>query len=139
MPAGFKSRLELHAGLGYVWHKSSKITLSSDVAMGWNAESNVEKFGGLILPVTETFASAIMMTKLEIRLSSSAELLHQENLLFNLKRLEGYRIQSLTSLSVAISEHFALKTSIQIFYENTPVPGYKKTDLFILSSIVFKI
>jgi len=76
---------------------------------------------------------------LHYNLSSSTEFILQEALFLDLRDFEGYRLYSYVSISAAINQHFALKTSIQGNYENKLVPGFKKTDIYLLSSIVFKI
>ena len=58
---------------------------------------------------------------------------------FNLEEAKSYRMNNYVSLSAAISPQLALKTSLEIIYDNDPVPGFKHTDTYLLSSIVIKI
>ena len=58
---------------------------------------------------------------------------------FNLENTRAYRMNNYVSLSAAISPQLALKTSIELIYDNDPVPGFKHTDAYLLSSLVIKI
>jgi len=146
--AGYNSRFAVSAGAGYTWLQREKIDISSEAAFGWNTENNAEIITQQFINndniikksnISSSFVSAIISSKIICNVSSTTQLMHQEILFISLKELAGYRINSYSSISVAISSQLALKTSIQISYENKPVPGYKSTDLFMLSSIVFKI
>lgn len=77
--------------------------------------------------------------KLHYAISSSTEFILQEAVFLDLRDFDGYRLYSFASISAAINQNFALKTSIQGNYENKPVSGFKNTDIYLLSSIVFKI
>jgi len=57
----------------------------------------------------------------------------------NMTDVEEYRLNAYSSISASMSRNFALKTSLKIIYENKPVPGYKRTDLYLLSSFVVKL
>lgn len=146
--AGYNSRFAVSAGAGYTWLQREKIDISSEAAFGWSTENNAERVTQQFINndniikkpnISSSFVSAIISSKIICNVSSTTQLMHQEILFISLKELAGYRINSYFSISVSISPQLALKTSIQISYENKPVPGYKSTDLFMLSSIVFKI
>jgi len=78
-------------------------------------------------------------TKLDYVLSPSNEFILQEPLFLDFREFHRYRLYSYAAISAAINKHFALKTSVQVNYENKSVPGFKNSDLYLLSSIVFKI
>ena len=146
--SGYRSRFAMSIGAGYFWILRPQIEVSSDIALGWSSENNAEKLaqqaiGSELKPIKRTvkasFFSSIVTTRINLNLSSTSNLIHQEVLFLNLEELAGYRITSYTALSASISKYFALKTSMQVMYENRPVLGYKNTDLYLLSSIVFKI
>ncbi|MFC2158645.1 DUF481 domain-containing protein [Acidobacteriota bacterium] len=146
--SGNRSRIAFSAGAGYSWIMKPKIEVSSDIALGWSTENNAEKLvqqviDNTIKPINKinraSFLSSIITTKVTLNISSNAQIIHQDIIFLNLKVLAGYRITSHSALMASISKYFALKTSIQVMYENRPVPGHKTTDLYILSSIVFKI
>ena len=146
--SGNKSRIAFSVGAGYSWILKPKIEASSDIAFGWSTENNAEKLVQQVIDNTinpikkinrDSFFSSIITTKISLNVSSSAQLTHHEIIFLNLEELAGYRLTSHTALTASISRYFALKTSVQVMYENRPVPGHKTTDLYILSSIVFKI
>jgi hypothetical protein len=50
-----------------------------------------------------------------------------------------YRLSTYTAISAAFSPQLALKTSLELIYENITVTGIKNTDIYLLSSLVIKI
>lgn len=148
VPSGYNFRFSFSSGAGYTWLEKEKVQISTEAAFGWSTENNAEKLAQKIIPdkiqairpnVSFSFISSILTTKLHCTLSSSTEFVLQEAIFLDLRDFEGYRLFSYASISAAINQHFALKTSIQGNYENKPVPGFKNTDIYLLSSIVFKI
>lgn len=146
--AGYNFRFAFSAGAGYNWIQNKKIEISSEGAFGWSSERSSEKVVpedmGSGLPIIErsiltSFLSSILSSRLVYDFSSAAQFIHEEILFLNMGDLEGYRLNSQSSISASISRYFALKTSIQIIYEHKPVPGYKNIDFYLLSSIVIKI
>lgn len=132
--SGYNYRFALSVGAGYLWKKSEKIELSSEAGFGWSQENNIKKNGGNNISLT--FASCLISTKLKISISKTSELSFDELFFLNLDDTKDYRISSLASISVNISRYLALKISYQIKYNHSPVPGFKSTDHYILSSLV---
>lgn len=146
--AGYNSRFAFSGGGGYMWLKRKKLELSSEGVIGWSSENNIERLllgnmdGQSFIgekSASSSFFSSLISGKLIYNLSSTAQLVHQGSFFLSLADWKDVRLNSYTSLSVSISRYFALKTSFQIIYEHSPVPGYKNTDFFLLSSIVIKI
>lgn len=146
--AGYNSRFAFSTGAGYSWIKKEKINVSSEIALGWSSENNAERlvqqiFGSVFQTIKKkvkaSFVSSVFSSEMLYNLTDSASFSHQEILFLNFEELEAYRINSNSSISAEINKHFALKTSLQLSYENIPVTGYDKTDLYILSSLVFKL
>lgn len=132
--AGYKYRIVLSAGGGYFWKKTEKLTLSSEGALGWNTEKNIE-----IITDTDvglSFASLMVSNKLKTNVTSTTEFVEHLILFFNLKTGKDYRISSMASLAVNISKYLALKLSYQLKYNHAPVPGFKNIDNYFLSSLV---
>jgi putative salt-induced outer membrane protein YdiY len=73
---------------------------------------------------------------MQLALSSNSELVHQDLILFNLENSKDCRVSSLTSVSISISRFFSFKISYQLKYSHNPVPGFKSTDQYLLSSLV---
>ena len=124
------------------------ITVSSELAIRWNNENNTQRIADQSIStsalswektISTSFISSIFTNKADFEVSESAQLILQETLFFNLEDLDDYRSNSFVSLSVAINEHFALSTSIQVIYQGMPVEGFDSTDLYLLSSIVITI
>jgi len=89
--------------------------------------------------MSASFISTLMTNKLIYNVSPSAQVVLQEIIFINLEDLKDYRTNSFASLSASINRHFGLNTSLQVIYERKPVPGYKHTDFYLLSSFVIKI
>lgn len=145
--AGYNYRLALSAGAGYIWRESEKWGLLSEAALGLSAESNISipsnldgasEMNGLNKEnITVSFASCLISSKLNIIISSNSEFTFQETFFLNLDKTKDYRLSSAASLSANISNHLALKLSYQLNYNHLPVPGFKSTDQYLLSSLVF--
>jgi putative salt-induced outer membrane protein YdiY len=146
--AGYNFRWAFSAGGGATWISRDNITLSSELALGWNNENNTQRIADQSIAhtpqswektISTSFLSSIFTNKADLKVSESAHLILQETLFFNLENRDDYRSNSFVSLSVAINERFALSTSIQIIYQGMPVEGFESTDLYLLSSIVITI
>lgn len=145
--AGYNFRSGFSVGAGYAWIKKKKIEVHSEGALGWSGERSSERIlpkdtgdGGSIIERTilTSFLCSILTTKMTINFSSAAQFTHDEILFLNMSDLQGYRLNSNSSISASMSRNFALKTSLKIIYENKPVPGYKNMDLYLLTSFVVK-
>jgi len=132
--SGYNYRLAFSAGAGYTWTESEDLSFSSEVALAWNSENNIKKNNGD--NVSLGFASCLIVNKLKIHLSKGSEINYTGIFTLNLDNANDYRLSTLLSLSVAISSHLALKTSYQVKYNHQPVPGFKDTDIYLLSSLV---
>lgn len=132
--AGYNYRLALSGGGGYFWIKSEKFELTSEVAIGLSRENNISKNNEP--DITLSFASCLISSSLKIKISSNSEFIYQERFFLNLDNTEDYRLTSLSSISTNISSHLALKISYQLKYNHLPVPGFKSTDHYLLSSLV---
>jgi putative salt-induced outer membrane protein YdiY len=132
--SGYKYRFALAVGAGYFLIKSEKFELSSELTLGWSKENNIEKIKNTDLKLS--FASSLITSKMKIKISSNSELVMHEIFFINLDNTNDYRLSSLGSLSVSISRYIALKVSHQLKYNHSPVPGFKSTDQYLLSSLI---
>lgn len=148
VPSGYNFRFAFLSGAGYTWLAHKKINISTELAFGWSLENNAEKLAQQFIGnkmtsiqsnISYSFISSIVTTKLAYVLSPSTEFILKETLFLDLREFQRYRIYSYVAISAAINKHFALKTSVQVNYENKPVLGFKNTDFYLLSSIVFRI
>jgi putative salt-induced outer membrane protein YdiY len=133
--SGYNYRFAFSAGGGYIWMKSKKIEFSTEAALGWSRENNIKKITDETTLLS--FASCLASSRLKIKLSDTSELVCQELFFLNLKNTNDYRLSSLASLAVNISSHLALKISYQLKTNHRPVPGFKNTDQYFISSLVF--
>jgi len=53
-----------------------------------------------------------------------------------MKRAQDARIYADSALTVKVVKHIAKQMGLKIKYDNQPVPGYVKTDIITLSTIV---
>lgn len=132
--SGYNYQLTLTVGAGYFWTQSEKFVLSSEAALGWSVENNIEKNTDLNFSLS--FPSLLISNMIQLALSSNSELVHQDVILFNLENSKDYRVSSLSSLSISISKLLSFKISYQLKYSHNPVPGFKSTDQYLLSSLV---
>lgn len=132
--SGYNYRFALSVGAGYMWKKSEKMELSSEAAFGWSQENNIKKNGDENISLT--FASFLISNRFKISISKTSELSLDEIFFLNLDDTKDYRISSIASISVNISRYLALKISYQIKYSHRPVPGFKSTDQYLISSLV---
>lgn len=146
--SGNNYRIALSGGGGAVWADQEKIQFSTELALGWSNENKTERvdlkkvkgsLAELGKAVSTKFLSSIIANKLALTLSKSAALLLQETIFINMEDTKDIRLNSYGAISTAINSRLALKSSIQVLYENRPVEGYKHTDVFLLSSLVLKI
>jgi putative salt-induced outer membrane protein YdiY len=145
--AGYNYRLALSVGGGATWIDNEKFKFASEMAFGWNNEKNTQRLsignvnGSSVWENTikASFLSSIITNNVNFQLSENAQFSLQEVLFLNLEEIKDFRLNSYLSLTASINSNLALKTSIQVVYENLPVEGYKNTDTYFLSSIVFKI
>ena len=146
--AGYNSRIALSAGGGCTWIKQKKAEVSSELAVGWNNErnkgrvsiNNAHQSSSLWQKtISSSFISSIVDNKIVYRISKNSQLRLQETVFFNLEEMRDFRVNSYSAITVAISPNFALQTSFQLIYEHESVPGYKNTDMYLLSSLVIKL
>jgi len=145
--AGYNYRMALSLGGGGTWIKTDIIDLSTELAFGWNNENNTTRVqvdlnnSSSIWKETirSSFISSLFSGKFSYKISENSKIVNQETVFLNTQELEDFRVNSISSIYSSINSQLALKTSIQIIYQNLPVEGYKNTDMFFLSSLVIKI
>jgi len=145
--AGYNFRVALSFGGGMTWVKQERTTFLTELAFGWNNEESTKSVsldnvsGGNLLQktITSSFPSSILNNRLTCRVSKASEVVLRITVFLNLEDSRSYRMNNYASLSAAISPQLALKTSVELIYDNDPVPGFKHTDAYLLSSLVIKI
>lgn len=146
--AGYDYRVALSFGGGCNWIKGKNTELSSEAAIGWNNEdttrrislNNINNTQAVIeKTMSAAFVSALMIHRWTYQLNDSTRIHLQETIFLNLEDLLDYWTNSYAAVTTSISKYFALNTSCQVIFERKPVPGYKHTDLYLLSSFVIKL
>ncbi|MCP2620043.1 DUF481 domain-containing protein [Candidatus Aminicenantes bacterium AC-334-K16] len=146
--AGYDYRIALSFGGGCNWIKKKNTELSSEAAIGWNNEDtsrriNLKNINNTSAVIEKTmnaaFVSALMVHRWIYQINDSARIQLQGTIFLNLEDLLDYRTNSYAAITTSISKYFALNTSLQVIFERKPVPGYKHTDLYLLSSFVVKL
>ncbi len=145
--AGYNFRVALSFGGGMTWVNQERTTFLTELAFGWNNEENTKSVNLdnvsdrnlLQKTMTSSFPTSILNNRLTCRVSKTAEVVLRITAFLNLEDARSYRMNNYASLSAAISPQLALKTSVEIIYDNDPVPGFKHTDAYLLSSLVIKI
>lgn len=146
--AGYDYRVALSFGGGCNWIKRKNTQLSSEAAIGWNNEDTTRriKLNNINNPqaviektMSAAFVSALMVHRWIYQINDSARIHLQETIFINLEDLLDYRTNSYAAVIASISKYFALNTSCQVIFERKPVPGYRHTDLYLLSSFVVKL
>ncbi len=114
--SGIRHRMSTVAGVGRTFTDGPQARFKADLGFTYTIQKDVapapnadEGFGGLRASIEARRA-----------VSSNAQLRMDVVLDDNLEELEDLRADILTSLSVAISEDLALKTSLQLLWDNQP-------------------
>jgi len=141
--AGFSSRYSLSLGVGHYIVKTEKRELQVEGGFGGVIEYILPKEGSQTSPVSASAHSGkneFLLSRFFVRgamaISESATLSQEAQFLFNMQEAEDVRIYANTALTVTMVKHIALQMGLKIKYDNQPVPGYVKTDIITLSTIV---
>jgi len=145
--AGYNYRMAFSLGGGGTWVKNDKMDLSTELALGWNNENNTKR-GEVNLnnsssiwkeTIRTSFISSVFTGKISYNITKSSKVVHEDVVFLNTEEPKDFRVNSTSSIYASINSRFALKTSVQIIYQNLPVEGYKNTDMYFLSSLVINI
>lgn len=144
--AGYNFRLALSGGGGITWIIRRHTEFQTELAVGWNNEENMKRVQLVKLgdsawrkTINTSFVSSILNNTFVWDVTSSAKVVLRGTMFVNIEHWADYRVNSYAAISAAISPRLALKTSLEIIYENVPVSGFKNTDIYLLSSLVIKI
>ena len=122
--AGIDSRYVIGAGLGYKALTLPKHELSLEAGADYTDEQAVGDAD------SETYAGARAAGDYLWKFSETAKLSQELELLYNLEESDDYRINSVTSVTAALTSRLALKTSYTLKYDNQPVVEVLTADGF---------
>lgn len=141
--AGFSNRYSLSLGLGHYIVKTKQRELQVEGGFGGVIEYTLIKEGGQTSPGSNgatTGKNKFLLSRAFIRaafaISPSATFSQDAQFLFNMEESQDIRIYANSALTVKIVKHIALQMGLKIKYDNLPVPGYIRTDIITLSTIV---
>lgn len=113
--AGIESRYVLGAGLGYQAIDTDTTKLAFEAGLDYTDEQTVDTNDG------DSFAGMRAALDYEWKFSETARLEQDLEILENLEETSDYRVNSVTSVTAALTSKLALKTSYTIKFDNEPV------------------
>ena len=114
--AGVLNRYALAAGAGKTWVESDNGQLKTDLAATYTIQKDVDPSPGF----DDSFAGIRLSLDAKRQLTESTEYTSVLIIDENVERSEDLRANWLHSVSVTISEGLALKTSLQLLFDNDP-------------------
>ena len=130
--AGIDYRYNIQLGGGYKIIDTVKNQLSGEIGNDYT----IEKYTS---GDDESFSSLKGYLKYIYSFSEHAGFSQEGEILYNLERSDDTRVNSITALSASLTNNLALKISYTIKYDESPPPGFKKTDTILASSIILKL
>jgi putative salt-induced outer membrane protein YdiY len=127
--SGIESRATLSGGIGYTARLARPHTLSAEASVGFTTEHRLEA-------IDLNFATATGAVHYTWRLRPGTTLTQDTALSADLTAADNWRSTSATVVSVAMTRLLSLKASHTIEYRNTPVPGFRRTDMQTAAAIV---
>ncbi len=112
-PAGIDQRLSGVAGVGNQWVARDDVQFRTDYGLTFTDEEDT-------LGMSDSYAGARFSWAYKNLLTESTTFLNDLILDFNLDESDDYRGDMVTALQVSISKRVALKTSLQLLYDNMP-------------------
>ena len=114
--SGLTSRVRLVGGAGNRWVETDELSFQTDVGLTYNAQDDV-----IDDPTSsDTFGGFRATTDLGWKVSENTTFRSVLVLDENLADTDDLRLDVINSLSVAINSTLALKTSLQLRYDNQP-------------------
>ena len=129
--AGIDHRNTVDGGLGYKLLMGPVHTLRVDGGLGYTREARTTA-------VDQSFALANFGTAYKWQISKSADLSDGAILTTALDEDDAWRFANAFALSAAITRVFSLKLSHDVKFNNSPAPGFEKTDRLTSVAIVAK-
>ncbi len=130
--AGIDYRYNIQLGGGYKIIDTEKNQLSGEVGNDYT----IEKY---TLGDDESFSSLKGYLKYIYSFSKHAKFSQEGEILYNLERSDDTRVNSITAISASLTTNLALKISYTVKYDESPAPGFKKTDTILSNSIIIRL
>jgi len=114
--AGIENRLQLQAGFGRTFVRSDEARLRADLGGTYTFQEDVDSDNG----ATDGFGGWRVSVDAMRSVSGTAQVNSELVVDNNLEESEDLRVDWLNSLSVSINSALALKTSVQLLWDNQP-------------------
>jgi len=118
--AGVENRYNAAGGVGNIWQDREDFRFRTDY--GISVTHQLPTIGS-----EATFAGLRLSADLMRKLSASTTLTHLTIAEENLDETDDFRLDSLTALAVAMTDHLALQVSLKFLFDN--VPSFVEADL----------
>jgi putative salt-induced outer membrane protein len=129
--AGIDHRNTVDGGLGYKLLMGPVHTLRVDAGLGYTHE-------GRVTGEAQSFALANLGGAYKWQVSKSADITDGAILTESLDNHDAWRFNNAFAISAAITRVLSLKLSHDVKFNNSPVPGFEKTDRLTSAAIVAK-
>jgi putative salt-induced outer membrane protein YdiY len=127
--AGIANRWDLSLGAGRELFAFAKDALVAELGFGYINEERIAS-------KREDFASGRLYSKYTHLLSDTANFSQDAEYLANFEETDGYRLNTETALTAAISSYFSVKFSYVWNRVNKPAPGFTKNDTTTKFSLI---
>jgi putative salt-induced outer membrane protein len=129
--AGIEHRNTIDGGVGYKLLLGPVHTLRVDGGLGYTSE-------GRVTGESQSFALVNIGSAYKWQFSKTADLTDSAVLTESLENHDEWRFTNAIALSAALTRIFSLKLSNDLKFNNSPVPGFEKTDRVTSAAIVAK-
>ena len=129
--AGIDHRNTIDGGLGYKLLMGPVHTLRVDAGLGYTHE-------GRVTGDAQSFALVNLGSAYKWQISQSADITDSAVFTQSLEEHDAWRFNNAVAISAAITKVLSLKLSHDIKFNNSPVPGFEKTDRITSAAIVAK-
>ena len=129
--AGIDLRGVVEAGAVYHVLLGPRHKLDLDVALTWTDEDRVPP------AIDDSWLGALVGADYDLALSESATFSQQVRYFPNLDDGSDWRADSVTELTAALNQHFAVRLSHEIRYRNRPIGDNDDTDTTTRASLVW--
>jgi len=129
--AGIDHRNTVDGGLGYKLLVGPVHTLRVDGGLGYTSE-------GRVTGDSQSFALVNLGSAYKWQISKTADIADSAILTESLKSHDAWRFTNAFAVSAAMTSVLSLKLSHDVKFNNSPVPGFEKTDRVTAAAIVAK-
>ncbi len=118
--AGFDNRYQAVGGVGRKWVDTEATKFRTDVGLTYTSQENV-------IGTTDEFAGLRFSWDFARQLSASTKLANVLALDTNFDETDDYRVDTLTTLGVAMSDRLAIQIGLRLLYDHQP--GFERVEV----------